>query len=159
MPHRPDDVVIDTNVFVHTANPGAAEFEAARELVQELLEAHTLLCFDEGAHPTEARNRSKILSEYYSHIDRNSVGYYAVVQLLSDGRMKQVSPRVPERVRKVVGRAVHDPTDRVFVRVAHNSAEQILVSHDHQGFTPQCKARIAKQCSVEIYSASDMLEG
>lgn len=158
MPHEPDDVVIDTNVFVHTSNPEAAEFEAARELVQGLLESRTLLCFDEGAHPKEASNRSKILSEYYTHIDRNSVGYYAVAQLLSNGRMKQVSPRVPERVRNIVGRAVHDPTDRIFVRVAHISAERILVSHDHQGFTPKCKTRIAKQCSVYICTAADMLE-
>lgn len=159
MPRPLDDVVVDTNVFVHTSNPETAEFDAARQFVQELLDAHTLICFDEGSHSREALNRSKILSEYYSHIDRNSFGYHAVATLLRDGRTKEVSPKVPDRVRKLVGQFVYDPTDRIFVKVAHNSGDQVLVSHDHQGFTLECKRMMAKQCSVCICGAVDMLEG
>lgn len=124
------DIVVDTNIFMHAANPTQPRFGAARVFVMRLMGCSTKLCVDEGFSMDEAKNRSHIASEYLKHLRSGMLGYAVVAHLASTSRVRIVGRSVPTAVSRRIRRHVPSVGDHIFVRVAFNSWERILASHD-----------------------------
>lgn len=153
-----NDVVVDTNVFLHAQNPSEIRFGTAREFLTLLLAADTKLCVD-GLFDPSAPHLSLIGHEYLDHIPPTGPGYAILVRLLQTDRVKM---NVPTRVlppirRRVVSLIPRDPRDRTFVFVASNSQERILVSHDWVDYTPHVREEIKRLLEVVIEEASEAL--
>ena len=131
---RMTEIVVDTNVFVHSCNPNTEYFERSSLFVGQLAGSDCILCVDEGLDPDEAQNRSRIWSEYRAHIPPESLAVEILTYMILSGRVKDWPTKVPASIHSSVRKRVADPTDIVFVKVSYNSASECLVSHDFAAF-------------------------
>jgi predicted nucleic acid-binding protein len=153
-----NELVIDTNVFLHSYNPHDQFFTVSNGFLLSLAANSTLICVDDGADfLVEARNRSAIISEYRQHIFATSTAYQILTVLFSTGRVKMVSRNVSRNLTRLIPRLVTDPTDRIFLRVALNSADKILVSHDYRDFSPRRRKNIQNQVGVVVCGAEECI--
>jgi hypothetical protein len=154
------DLVIDTNVFMHSCDPRQkpALRDSAKLLLDLLEKCNTNLCVDEGFDPDEARNRSYIAHEYYEHIGFAHPAFAVIVLLGRAGRIVQVSRSVPRNENRIIRRLVHDRTDRVFIQVALNSQSRTLVSHDFGHIPLARRGQIEERLGVSVTDALDGCE-
>lgn len=149
------DIVVDTNVFVHANNADDAERQQHSLAFLEALRAsNTCLCVDEGFdYVNEAKNRSRIASEYLQHIRGGMYGQYLLQLLAASGRIVVVAARVPRQVSKKISQRVPNRGDCVFIRVAHNSQGKSLVSHDRRDFSARVRKTLRDEIGVECLHA------
>lgn len=149
-----NDIVIDANVMLHAEDVREPRREQAHQLLTLLQQRTTKLCVDEGFDWNEARNRSHIGSEYLRHLSFGMLGYAIVAHLAASNRIKTISRQVPAAIAKRIREAVWSPPDRIYVRVAFNSDEKLLVSHDITDIPPASRAGLRAAIAVEILEAA-----
>jgi hypothetical protein len=120
-----------------------------------LKDAATKLCVDEGFSFEEAKNKSHIGSEYLFHLRVGSLGYEIIVHLGRLQRIKIVPRAVPQAVAKTIKRQVGKGADRTYVRVAFNSDDKILASHDFGDLTEGVRTRLCEKIKVRVVGAKD----
>lgn len=130
------DVVVDTDVLMHADNEDSADRDASRDLIARLRASATALCFDPGFDLDEARNKSGIAGEYFDHLAHGSVGLALVEECALTGRVRSIATRVAPDVNRAIRQLVWDPTDHKFVKVAINSEERVLVTHNTSHIEP-----------------------
>jgi hypothetical protein len=64
-----------------------------------------------------------------------------------------IGKKVPPAVGKKIFQIVHDKGDRVFVKVAHNAADKLLVSHDQAAFPDNAKKQLKNEIGVDVKNA------
>ena len=151
-----NDVVVDTNVFMHAENKVEARRDACAKFVEKLLADDTHLCVDEGFDLLESDNRSQIGGEYLRFLRPGSIGYHVVTYLALNQRVNNVSRAVPANVGRQITRLIYDPTDRVFVKVAFNSRSQVFVSHDFANFPNRVRAQLHGNLGIETLEAIEI---
>jgi len=147
------DVVVDTNIFLHAENTIEQRKAESVNFLERLVQAETSLCVDEGFDwDSEPQNRSHIGSEYHNFIVETSLGYYVLTKLAGDGRIKLVKKKVSTQMGRICN-CIKDATDRVFVKVAFNSEERILVSHDTEDLNQRVRERVSEELTVRFVNA------
>jgi hypothetical protein len=144
------DLVLDTNVLLHASNPYSLEFGASSGFLEKLLYLPTILCVEEGFSTDRARNRSIIMGEYFDNLRQGTVGYEFILSLASSARINGVKKQVNPREAKIIIQKVTDKSDRIFVKVALNTKEQILVSHDFKHFPDTVRSFLEDAIEVHI---------
>jgi predicted nucleic acid-binding protein len=147
------DVVIDTNVLLHAQNPTEQRCAESLQLLQLLLEASTALCVDEGFAHDETLNRSHIGAEYLQKLRAGSFALEVIVALAARGRIRHVPRRAPLATAGKINQLLRNRVDRVFLSVAFNSTEKILVSHDYKDFQIPKRRDIASSLGVNVTEA------
>ena len=150
-----EDIVVDANVFMHAANPNEERFAASLLFLKKLKEVATLLCVDQGYHAEEAKNRSQIVSEYLKWLPVGSIGSAIISDIAASGRIRELPRSVTPQVAASIVQMIPDKTDRVYVKVAHNSADGILVSHDLLALLTKRRADVHKAVGVLVVDAQD----
>ncbi len=149
------DIVVDTNVLAHAQSPNETRFSDAVIFFRKLVESATKLCID-GQFAFGSGNSSLIGQEYISTVGFGGVAYAVLQSLLQANRIKTVSVKVPQIEKKIIESAIpRNKRDRTFVRVAYNSQERRLVSHDWQDFTLNVRQILKKKIDVLIQEAGD----
>jgi hypothetical protein len=149
-----DTIVIDADVFMHSENPQALQQNDSKLLLSSLLVSTTKLCVDEGFELEESKNRSKIGCEYLTHVRHVSAAFAIIVKLGTSGRILKLSRTVDQNTGRVICRSVSDKSDRVYVRVAYNSASQVLASHDTTAYPTKAKGNIQQRIGVRVVDAA-----
>ena len=149
-----EDVVVDTNVFVHSDNPGVDEFESSLRFMNRLLESLVALCIDDGFNVDESKNRSLIGNEYFKHI-KGTLAKSVLAHLAQNQRIKVVGKSVEHSQRKLILQSVSNKRDRNFLFVALNSSSKHLVSHDFRDFNKSKRKFINKKVGVIFATASE----
>lgn len=146
-----EDVVVDTNVFVHSHNQSDAHHEMSRDFVLWLHGGQTSLCHDrpDGGEPPT----SKILAEYAAHVSEISLASQVIADLLTSGRWRAVDGSIDKATRDWLKTRVRDRSDHVFAIVASRSEERHLVSHDDRAFTAEACADLADKFGVHVCGA------
>ena len=144
------DIVVDTNVFLHAEDQRQASCTQARELIRLLRTCATSLCLDEGFDLDEARNRSQIGSEYLKHLRFGTAGFALVDHLAKSGRLRLLPRSVPQQVAKVINRHVGKGPDRVYVRIAYNSQEKFLASHDFDDIPDGARNKLLNTLHIRV---------
>ena len=147
------DLVLDTNVILHADNAQEKRCDDAKRLINLLLQNTVILCVDEGFHEDQSRNKSLIAAEYLERFQSGSIGMVLVALLASQGRLSQVSRKVPKSVVRKVNQLIRKPRDRTFLRVSYNSVDKVLVSHDFQDFQLPKRRTIRKELLVQVLEA------
>jgi predicted nucleic acid-binding protein len=150
------DVVVDTNVWAHADNPIESRQADSIAFLRQLLATDTELCVDPGFSLTESQNRSRIGSEYLTHLSALPFASAALAALANSGRIAFVSTKVSDGVRRTINRVVRDPSDRVFVKVAHNSGARLLCSHDYTHLPAAVRSTL-RGFHVDVLSAGEAL--
>jgi hypothetical protein len=150
------DIVVDSNVLSHAQNPEADYFDDSRVLLEKLTAATTLLCMD-GRFAVNGGNSSLIGQEYLQNVGFGGPAFAFLLSLMQNDRIKAVPVKVPYHVKKRVDLTVpNNARDRTFVRVAFNSVEKALVSHDYHDFTPDVRKTLRGQLGVVIEEAGEI---
>jgi hypothetical protein len=140
-----EDVVVDTNVFVHTGNPGCKHFDASCRAVDALVEGAAILCVDHAR---------LIEGEYMDKIPEQSLGRSALARLLASDRVRPVQAVLQPGDRRWLRQRVADPRDRTFVAVATKSVDRVLLSNDEADFDNATRAEVLQKFRVTIAYAS-----
>lgn len=130
-------IVLDTNVLMHMSNPESGYQGKALELADALQNSDVIIFIDHGYHEDPARNRSQIFGEYFEWVIPGSVGFAILAELAQSDRIKTASKQCDQNLRKWLVQKVYDKTDHVFVRVASNTLDRVLCSHDRKAFNEQ----------------------
>jgi hypothetical protein len=150
------DVVVDTNVLVRANNAADSYFDEASEFLETLAyDCETALCLDSGFDYDEAKNRSLIFAEYRESLSPATLSAPILASLFVAGRVISVETRLPDAQRRCVNRLIDasKPRDRTFLKVAINSAERVLVSHDFEDFDAATRVEIARHFDVDVIEA------
>jgi len=150
------DLVLDTNVLVHASNPDCQFHAACGDLLTRLLEVATSLCVDDGFSLIEADNRSLIGHEYLQHLRFGMVGFAVVSHLAGTGRVRMVSKAVNASLSKRLNILIPVKRDRTFVKVAANSEERVLGSHDFADFSVGVRKELLGSAKVRILAAAEV---
>jgi hypothetical protein len=151
-----EDIVIDTNVFVHAGTPNAKEQASALAFLKAMHESKTNLCIDKPFdNLNEAKNQSIIGFEYIKHVRGNTYGYYVLASLAAAQRILVVGDSVAVGVAKKINQCIANRHDRIFLRVAVNSKSSEFASHDFDDFPPQKRQHIRKEIQVRIRTADE----
>jgi hypothetical protein len=149
-----NDLVIDTNVFVHAQNPSEQRCASSLSFLESLLSASaTSLCVDQGFSSDLETNKSHIGGEYLNNLRAGSFALNVIVTLASTRRIRQVARRAPQASAKKINQLLRNKRDRIFLSVAFNSLDKILVSHDYQDFQNEKRYDIRKRLGVMIEEA------
>ena len=133
------NLVVDTNVFVHSSNPNNAYFSRSIELIDRIKSSDCVLCLDEGFDSEEASNRSRIWGEYLQFIPEASLARELLSHLLITNRVEDFSVKVTQNLHNEIKKKVSDPADIVFVKVSYNSQSVHLTSHDFAAFPQEVR--------------------
>jgi hypothetical protein len=117
----------------------------------------TVLRVDEGFDLDPARNRSLIVGEYLENLHIGMLAFAFVSTLASTGRIKEVPRSVSPAVGRQVNRIIAKPRDRTFLKVAINSQDRFLASHDFRDFSPRKRLEIEDIFEVRIKTAGETL--
>jgi hypothetical protein len=150
------DIVIDTNILAHAANPGEQDlFDEASEFLENFVATPTLLCLDPGLDFDIARNKSRIFGEYLTTLSPATLANSVIASIFTTGRYVERPRQVSDSVRKKINRqiAVDKAADKVFVSVTYNSEEKILASHDYKDFSATVRATLLNELGVAIAGA------
>lgn len=149
------DIVIDTNVLAHASNPQEKRRAHAVSLISRLLDGSTHLCVDEGFRESESSNGSHIFAEYRRLLPPGSLGRAFVAKLAGSQRIKQLPRKAATSASQKINQLIAKRTDLLFVCVAYNSAEKLLISHDFVDFQLKKRKLIGKELGVAIVEAAN----
>lgn len=147
------DVVVDTNVFLHSADSRQPLRVASREFLNRLLAGTTCLCVDEGFDIEETKNRSVIGCEYLANLRFVMPAFAIVVGLGTRGRIVRVKRTVDRRAAKKILQLLRNKTDRVFIKVTYNSRSHTFVSHDFRDLPPKKRDHLRHTLGVRTITA------
>jgi hypothetical protein len=148
------DLVLDTNVLMHADNPNEGRQADSAALLSKLLASECTLVVDEGFDLDSSKNTSLIGHEYLERLVPLSVGYQALVQMLSTGRVTFVSGSVPASTRNAVNQVLRNRRDRTFLIVAINSRGRVFCSHDFRDFSLTKRTNIRRRFRVTVCDAA-----
>jgi hypothetical protein len=147
------DIVIDTNVFLHAENPQEPRQRDADALLNKIRACVVQLCVDDGFDIVEAQNRSVIGAEYLKWLRAGSLGYALVTFLAGSARLKILPRAVPAKVSKAIRTQVPNGPDRTFLKIAFNSQEKVLSSHDFNDIPQTVRNRLFAQVGLSVVDA------
>lgn len=149
-------IVIDTNVLEHADNPDEMRQLHCIELIEYISATENIILHvDEGFDTDEARNRSRIGSEYWERLPQGSIGHTFLLLLFSTDRIDFLSKVVPSGISNKIRQKVHDISDVVFAKVTYNSDDKVLISHDFKHFPPKSREFLLEQIGIEVMVAAD----
>lgn len=140
----------------HAQNPANSHFEDSKELLEKLADSTTLLCMD-GRFTTGAGNSSLIGQEYLQNVGFGGIAFAVLQLLMQSGRIKVVPLKISLNDKKTIDALVpHNRRDRTFVKVAYNSSERRLASHDYIDFSVAVRNLAKTRLGVRIEDAADV---
>jgi predicted nucleic acid-binding protein len=150
-----NDIVVDTNILLHAQNPEEARFAAANEFISKMFTVSTLLCVDNGFDLDESANKSHIGHEYLSKLSFGSTGFSLISYLASNCRFNFLPKRASQQTSRRINQLVRKPSDRIFLNVAFNSEDKVLISHDYEDFQVNKRTTIQRDLHIDIIEALD----
>ena len=150
------DLVVDTNVLVHASNDAEERQADSVQLITYLLGSTELICVDPGFDIDETFNKSYVGYEYLKHLKNGMLGYAFVVQMAQSRRISEVSRQVNAHTSKAINKCMSNNHDRVFIKVAMNSNDKILLTHDFTDFAVKKRTHLKTTFGIDVLVASDV---
>ncbi|MCP9765183.1 hypothetical protein [Lacihabitans soyangensis] len=150
------DIVLDTCTLVHADNSESDYQESSVELINKMFANTTLVTVDEGFTFDESTNQSYIGLEFIKHLRPGSLGYNLIVHLALNMRINFVSNVIPNATKNYIEQIIRNKKDRMFLRVAFNSSEKTLASHDYTDYQKSKRHRIRKELGIEVVTAEEI---
>ena len=150
-----NDIVIDTNVFVHASDASSPKFVASKALAKRMLEVETLLIVDEGFSANESKNKSPIVYEYFEKLRFGMYGFYVLVELFSGERVSSPEIEITHQTKRAIVQIIRNKTDQKFLAVSVASKNKVLVSHDYTDFQVGKRIFIKRAFSTDVLTAEE----
>jgi predicted nucleic acid-binding protein len=152
------NIVVDTCVFIDGCKKDTATHKASGKILNSISNGWGILWFDNGFHPVKDKNTSRVLGEYYEKIQRDSYPYAVVLKLIKEERYVVVSKSSLSPEKRKVDRIIADKNDRFFCAVALLSHSKILISNEHEDYTPQARKVLQQRLGLSVLEADTFLK-
>lgn len=144
------DVVIDTNVFVHSQNPGDSHHESCVTILAWIRDAEVSLILDDQGKRKPNPETSLLYSEYMTHFTPQGLPRAVLAHLMINGRVHFVD-RPGQHLRNAIRKICpSNVCDRAVLGAAAMSASKHLVSNDWADFGERARRSASKDLNVEI---------
>lgn len=143
-----NDLVVDTNVLVHASNKSYCKQIHCIQLIERLQGSLESICMDTNGF---------IEFEYNKHVKHGSPAFALLLQLLNSNpvRIKYIDRDIPPHVNNKINRTGIKKSDRIFVRIAFNSTDKILVTHDYEDFTSKKRGYFNEEIGVRVIESEE----
>jgi len=156
-----NDIVIDTNVLLHSHNKKNNYYKSANETLELIRQSDLYLCVDDIFSIDEvAKNTSIIGHEYIKHIRNGTVAYAFLLDRLYKGKIRQIIKDHFKMVKLDLSRMIkkgemRNPYDIAFVITAYGSQDKLLISNDNDDFNSKNRKYIQKRFQVTILDSDE----
>ncbi|WP_417196548.1 hypothetical protein [Bizionia sp.] len=150
------DIVLDTCTLVHANDENSEHQESSIELITSMLGNDLNVAVDEGFDMIDSNNSSYIGLEYTKHLIPGMLGFSLIQTLAINGRFNFVPNKVIQGTKKYIDRIIKNKKDRHFLRVAFNSDDKLLISHDFTDYQVAKRKSIKKDIKVIILTATEI---
>lgn len=140
---------------MHAHDSTCGNFDNANDFLNAFIASAAVIRVDPGFAWDEGTNRSLIGQEYLTHLPFGMAGSSFLQTLASSQRAVEAEKRVSDSFGRKSNQMIRNKRDRTFLRVAVNTLDRILVSHDFADFQVAKRAEIRKIFAVQIIEASD----
>lgn len=151
------DIVIDTCTLKHANDPDSKYFVHSVEFIKRMYNNQVNCTVDEGFSTIESENQSYLGLEYIKHLQPGTLGYGLVAHLASNLRIDFVSNRIPNAIKNYIEQIIRNKKDRMFLRVAYNSNDKTLASHDFTDYQKRKRVDINRRLEVVIVTAEEII--
>lgn len=152
------DIVIDTCTLEHASNPSCNYFEHSVDFINRMLTNSIKCAVDEGFSLDESGNQSYIGYEYITHLQPGTPGYILIREMAINDRIVFVPSKTPTKVKNYIKQIIRNKRDRTFLKVAYNSQEKVLTSHDFTDYQSEKRKTIQKDFNVKIVTAEEIID-
>lgn len=152
------DIIIDTCTLVHANNPESSYFDFSVDFINKMFVNQTLCTVDDGFSLNETENKSYIALEYMKHLQPGSLGFNLILHLALNQRLDFVSNKIPNNVKNYIEQIIRNKKDRYFLRVAYNSVEKTLASHDFTDYQKKKRKVIKRDLNISIVTAEEIID-
>lgn len=111
---------------------------------------------DEGFTLDETTNASFIGLEFIKHLQPGSLGYNLIILFATTQRLNFVSNKIPNNSKNYIEQLIRNKKDRIFLRVAYNSVDKILASHDFTDYQKKKRKKIKRDLLIGIVTAEEI---
>lgn len=148
------DIVIDTNVLVHTQNVSVCYNKSSIEILTELEKSPVKICVDD-VFSLDSTNTSVIGSEYIKHIRYGTMAYGFVLSKLLKKQYTQIIKKDYSGIKKEFRKKVRNQHDVTFLLVTYGSDEKCLITNDYNDFTDDIRDFLASGFGLILYDSSE----
>jgi hypothetical protein len=157
-----NDIVVDTNVLVHTNNANTHYNGSAIKTLYRIKQFDMYICVDDVFNIDESKNTSIIGHEYIKHIRTGTFAYAFLLERILTGKISQIRKKDFSNVkrklnRKIINKEMTNTHDIAFVIVAYGSNNKILVSNDYDDFNELIREYILNEFSVSILDSDEYM--
>jgi hypothetical protein len=150
-----NDIVIDTNVLLHTSNKGNQYYESANKTLVLVLQKDLSICVDDIFDVNEAKNTSVIGSEYHGKVIPGTFAYAFLLDRFIKGKYVQIIKKNYKNVKLDLIKKIKNRHDIAFVIAAYGSQDKILVSNDFEDFTSAIRKYVSKKFQISILDSEE----
>lgn len=150
------DIVIDTCTLKHASDPKSKYFQHSVDFINKMSLNNVDCTVDEGFSLNEALNESYIGLEYIKHLQPGTLGYALVTNFAINNRIAFVSNKIPNALKNYIEQIIINKKDRMFLRVAYNSSEKVLASHDFTDYQIRKRRTIYGKLGINIVTAEEI---
>lgn len=149
------DIVIDTNVMSHSANPNCVDFPSALAVIEWLRNSSISLVFDDLGKNKPDPSTSLLYTEYRNTLPIGSAAMVLVMTMLQQGRVTFSSRPARTQAEKINGMLPKNKKDRAVLGAALGSVDKVLVTNDWSDFSQKVRSRCLKEFSVHVLSSRE----
>jgi len=152
-----NDIVVDTNVFMHANNDKIKFCKSSKEFIGYLSNCNILLCLDDGFDPVQSKNQSHIAHEYFTHIRHGEFAYGILLKILSSKNYKIIKKSQYKKYKKLVNQCIRNTFDRIFICIAIVSDSKLFISNDFEDLDLQKRKYLEKSIkNLRILSSAQL---
>ena len=147
------EVVIDTNVYVHSHNRSNAFHCTSLSVLTSLLSSNIHICVDDVFDVDSSKNTSIIGHEYIKHIRSGTYGYFVLITLIKERRIKQIQKSNYKNIKRDFRKLISNSHDLALLVTTFASTDKYLISNDFNDFTCNIRHLFPKRFGIIIVSS------
>lgn len=153
------DIVIDTNVLVHSGNPNERCFEASVELLSSILDSNCVICIDKKRELGTGYFDGLISQEYDKLLGIHTpLATNFISKMFRTQRVVEISKNPGQKRKKIIEQKIRKKNDRVFVGVTCNSHDKLLASHDFEDFQKSKRQFLKSKLKINILCSDEICD-
>jgi predicted nucleic acid-binding protein len=157
-----NDIVVDTNVLVHTNNTNTHYNVSAIKTLRHIKQFDMYICVDDVFNIDESKNTSIIVHEYIKHIRIGTFAYTFLLERILTRKISQIRKKdfscIKRKLnRKIIDKKMTNTHDIAFVIAAYGSNTKILVSNDYADFNELIREYVFNEFSVSILDSDEYM--
>lgn len=142
-------MVIDTNVLKHADDKNYHRRSDCIDFINQVMESEKVLVF------LDISDQGYIRYEYNKHIKWGMLGYTMLLKIAKVSRIRFKDRSTDPVIKRKINRTGIKTEDRIFVNIAYQTKDKLLISQEHEDFTDKIRGILKKEIDVDVLMAHE----